>query len=310
MSSPAFLGAFGSTESQYSYYEIFIHPFVRDAEIIIAATIGYFVVQFATMAMMPYISLAYRKLSKTDQQNFAIRVVSIVNGFVMFNSAFIFLDELRRNNWTLHDRHYEEIPGYRPYRLMIVGYFLWDLLVCVGYRWGAMWTIHAIVSFLGTYFLAFPFSDQYAAYYTGMFETSNAFIHSAALLKMLKIHLGLASLLEYIFAGLFFFIRVLGGTFVTLSWYVDMVPRLLAGRGHSHFTIAVCLLSVAVVMVLQYVWFWEIVKIATGRGDAPSVVSSDSNDDDKKATNGSSSTSATSPASTTTRRRGAAPKVE
>lgn len=293
----SFFDSFGSTESQYSYYEIFFHPFVRDAGVILAAVVGYFIVQFGTMALMPLISPAYRKLSKADRQNFAIRVVSIANGIIMCNSAWIFMSELRRNGWTLHDRHYEEIPGYRPYRLTIVGYFLWDVLVCVGYRWGPLWIIHAIASFLGTYFLAFPFSDQYAAYYTGMFETSNAFIHSAALLKMLNMHLGLATVLEYMFAALFFIIRVLGGTFVTLSWYADMVPRLMAGRGHSHFTIVSCLVLVAIVMVLQYVWFWEIVKIATGRGDAPPVVSSTTSDKAEGQ-------------APTNRRRGAAQKVE
>jgi hypothetical protein len=106
--------------------------------------------------------------------------------------------------------------------------------------------------------------------------------------------------LEYIFAALFFIIRVVGGTVVTLSWYLDMIPRLIAGRGHSHFTIVCCLVLIAVVMVLQYVWFWEIVKIATGRGDPPAVVTSpEKKNDDVKDAAPAHSTGST----TTTRRR-------
>lgn len=266
---------FGSTESQYSYYDIFIHPFLRDADVIVSAMVAYFLIQYVTMFVMPYLSVGYRKLSKADKQTFAIRVVSIVNGLVMFNSAFFFLDQVRQNGGNIHDRHYEEIPGYRVYRLAIVGYFLWDVIVCIMYKWGAMWTIHAVAAFLGTYFLSFPFSDQYGTYYSGMFETSNAFIHSAALLKMLNTHLHVAAILEYVFAGLFFLIRVVGGTFVTTRWYMDMVPALLQGKGHSHAQIGACLVLVAIVMILQYVWFWEIVKLATGIGADKSAVKKD-----------------------------------
>mmetsp|Transcript_5921 Transcript_5921/g.6418 ORF Transcript_5921/g.6418 Transcript_5921/m.6418 type:complete len:315 (+) Transcript_5921:130-1074(+) len=260
--------ALGSKESSYSYYEIFVHPFLRDSDVILSAVAFYFFVQYATMFLMPIFSRKYRTLSLDDKRSFAIRVVSIVNGLFMFKSAFFFVDGLFKNG-GLHDRHYETIDGYRTYRLVIVGYFLWDIIVCVAYNWGFMWTVHAVASFTGTYFLAFPFSDQYATYYSGMFETSNAFIHGAALLKMLDSNLRLASILEYIFAALFFCIRVIGGTIVTSRYYMDMVPVLMAGKGHSHATIASCLFLVAVVMILQYVWFWEIIRIATGMSPSP-----------------------------------------
>lgn len=289
----------GSSESQYSYYDILFHPFVRDMDVILSAVVGYFIVQFATQFLMPYFSQGFRKLSLADQRSFAIRVVSIVNGIVMFQSAFVFVDQLRVNGWRLGKDHYTEVPGYRPFRLIIVGYFLWDLIVCVAYNWGAMWTIHAIASFLGTYFLAFPFSDQYGAYYSGMFETSNGFLHIAHLCKMLNVHLGFASTMEYIFAFLFFAIRVVGGTIVTSSWYMDMIPMLMAGKGHSHVTIISCLVLVFVVMILQYVWFWEIVKLALGLKPREEASSS-------KAQQGESSP----PAKDTVKRRRPAPKTE
>jgi len=248
----------------YTNYDVYIQPFLRDSDVVLPALAGWFFIQYATQFVMGLVSSEFARLDIKEQRNFAIRMCAVVNGLVMFKSAFFFLSELYRSGWSLHSDHYTEIPGYRPYRLIIVAYFLWDCIVCVLYRWNWQWKAHAVCSFFGTYFLAFPFSEQYATYFSGMFETSNAFIHTATMLRTLNTFVAVATFLEYVFAALFLFVRVVGGTYITYKWYAEMIPLMIDRKTHANTPIILCLSMIWPVLLLQYYWFYEIIAIGLG----------------------------------------------
>ena len=251
---------------QLSYYDVYLHPFVRDSDIIIPGFLGWFFVQFITNIVFNLVSSKYRSLPKEDKQQFGVRMCAILNGIAMSNSAYYFVREMQINNWSFHHDHYQEIDGYRPYRLLIVSYFLWDIVVCIAYGWSWKWTLHGVVSFFGTYFLAYPYAEQYATYYSGMFELSNAFYHVACIIRQLDGPAGVATLLEYSFGVMFLVIRIIGGTYVTSMYWLDMIELIRSGKAHAVSPIVCCLLLVLVVMFLQYVWFGDIIKAATGKG--------------------------------------------
>lgn len=258
----------GNDFSSLTPFEIYLFPLVRDSDILLPGFLGWFLVQFLTNLIFNVLSSKYRALPKGDKDQFGIRMCAIVNGLAMSNSAYYFITNMANNNWTFDEsKMYEVIDGYRPFRLLIVSYFLWDIVVCIAYGWSWTWTLHGIVSFFGTYFLAFPYADQYATYYSGMFELSNALYHIATMTRQLGGPAIIASILEMLFAGMFLLIRILGGTYVTYKYEQAMYELVVSGRAHSSGAVVVCMALVLVVMFLQYVWFSEIVKIALGKGE-------------------------------------------
>lgn len=251
------------------FVAVYLYPLYRDRDILVPGFLGWFAIQFLTNFIFSLVSGKYRALKPEDKQQFGVRMCAIANGIAMSNSAYFFVTNMQRNNWAFDEvQMYEEIPGYRPFRLLIVSYFLWDIVVCIMYGWSWKWTLHGIVSFFGTYFLAYPYADQYATYYSGMFELSNAFIHVATMIRQLGGPTVVAAVLEGTFALLFLVIRILGGTYVTTMYELAMWRLIQSGRAHASGAVAVCMALVLVVMFLQYVWFVEIVKVAAGGSGA------------------------------------------
>lgn len=239
-------------------YELYIEPFVRDFPYWLPCLFFWFAVQHGSYFILNKISKRFQSLSNDDKLAFCVRLCAITNSFSCYYSAFIFFTV------GIPGGFYVPSPGYGFNRILIVSYFSWDIFVVFRYNWDVAWKIHAIVSFLGTYFMSFPFADQYAAYFAGVFEMSNSFIHFPMLLQMMNLWPGLQMILKYTFAFLFLWIRVVGGTYVSYRFLNEAIPLFIAGEVHGRVPFAIVLVILTVVMLLQYVWFWEIVQIALG----------------------------------------------
>ncbi|CAD2221270.1 hypothetical protein AGDE_15798 [Angomonas deanei] len=88
---------------------------------------------------------------------------------------------------------------------------------------------------------------------------------------------GYAAVSEYVFAGMYFLVRVVGGTYVTGTWLSRTIPLFLhdvqlrfANPNQESFALhdegaaGIAILAITVIQLLQYVWFSEIVKRGLG----------------------------------------------
>ncbi|KAH8618828.1 TLC domain [Trypanosoma vivax] len=274
---------------RYGTYDLYVTPFARDANVIIPMVVLWFFLQWGAGVVLctRWCRKRSSKLTVAQHRELAVRFVSICNGLLMSGSAMCFLRELVDRNYTLSTDFYTEIEGYRFFRLSIVAYFIWDVVVCFAYGWGMPWKVHAIASFIGSYLLSFPFSDQYGSYFTGMFELSNVWLHLSEVISMLgsPALVPLAKLCSGIFAFLFVLIRVVGGTYTAGSWLL-LTYRLLSKNAeaggtlvHGEVPLCVSMLLLSLVQVLQYVWFVEIVRhvlgvVGTNKPTEPAVEAS------------------------------------
>lgn len=259
---------------QYTLYDIYVAPFVRDFGIFFPTFLMWFVLQWcAPRALARVFGSLFTRLSKEQQTELSVRMVSVCNGLLMTGAALCFASNFYAQRLTFCDDHYKEIAGYRFFRVAIVSYFAWDIVVCFVYRWGVIWKIHAISSFVGAYLLSFPIFDQYGSYFAGMFELSNAPLHLSVILRTLNsaaLH-SFADVLEKIFALCFLVIRVVGGSFVSFMWLRTSCAQLVAnlrsrGKLFNHEgPIVMCVVLLLVIQFLQYVWCAAIVRGAVSR---------------------------------------------
>ncbi|EPY29197.1 hypothetical protein STCU_04676 [Strigomonas culicis] len=268
-------------------YDVWVMPLVRDWQVFFSALAFYFVCQYMLVKYLPrWMGRHWEKLSTLQREDMVVRGCSIINGLVMSGSAVLFLSNFVHNGFGLPDDKYKPLKHYSFYRTTITAYFAWDVVTCFRYKWSVAWKVHGVFSFLGTYTLMFPFSDDYGGYYTGCFELSNAFLHVSIILRTLAgeeknaatkaVLENRATLCEYTFGVLFFIIRVIGGTYVTGTWMYttlsdvlsDFVHRGDAGykqKLHNEAAVALAILAVSTIQILQYIWFVAIIPKGDGQ---------------------------------------------
>lgn len=275
-----------------SPYEVFIYPLVRDAHLFFPMVAWWFVLHFIVLLLAPKLVPRFHRFDKKTQNDVAVRIVSMINGLVMFTAFPIFLNNLLTTGISPYNDVYKEISEYRFYRISITSYFCWDVAVCIYYRWELSWKIHAFCSLTGTLFLMFPMCDDLGSYFGGFFEGTNPLLHMAVTLRTISdvcdtssvsnrkdLRLKatcdrVATVLEYIFAVAFFLIRVVGGTVVTYccagefsrALFFDWVKRQPHEPQKSHSEVVLVLITVALagIQILQYVWFVMIIRKALG----------------------------------------------
>lgn len=166
-----------------SAYDVWVDPLKRELPLFTLTLTGWIALQFGFAIALPKFVPNWHRLARTQQQDVVIRCCSIVNGAIMTFFACSFLLQLKRYNWHFADDFYAVLPYYRYGRISIMAYFAWDIMICFYYKWSLSWKVHAFASFIGSYILAFPFSENYCVYYTGCFEMSNIFLHTASILR-------------------------------------------------------------------------------------------------------------------------------
>ena len=190
----------------------------------------WFAVQHAAHYIAIRASRSYRKLPPPAQSELDVRVVCIVNSLVSLRTVYIYFTEA----WYVPaGGMYVDIVSYRPCLALFISYFIWDVIVCFQFHWGAAFTVHAFASLFGTYSLSYPVSDYHSSYFGGCFECCNMVNHAAAILKLLKKAPRVVAALEYVFVFMFYTVRVAGGTVVSYHWFADIFYALYNGTAHA-----------------------------------------------------------------------------
>jgi len=143
-----------------------------------------------------------------------------------------------------------------------LGYFLWDLFICIKENWGIDWKIHAIFC-VAMYGIAVCTHSLYRwGIFALFYEFSTIFLHFYIFLFYYGLET-MANGVKIIFGLSFFFCRIIVGSFVTkecIEAYLGFKPIEFGciGDGIFAFVIIVNLLF----HVLNLYWFWLIVSAA------------------------------------------------
>jgi hypothetical protein len=240
-----------------------VAPAIREAHILIPGVIFWFLAQYV---IGPFVGRTvfpkYRSLSKKDQVEWDVRFVSALNSIICFGGAYTWLTgDLSSSEFG---DLYAQVPAFSFNRAWIVSYFIWDVIACVAHDWGFAFTAHGVAALTGSYFLMYPFSDAFGPWYTAVFELSNVFIHFSKLMSAVGTLKRLARISELTFAGMFFFIRVLGGSYYFAVHMYYSVVLLQEGKQHATVPVVFSMVNVTFLIGLQYYWFKIIVDVAMG----------------------------------------------
>ena len=244
-----------------SWYGFIVDPVVRDADLYSVCIPAWFIFFYVLAPMIGKTLLGkkYTKLSAKDRSDWDCRLTSVLNGLISAWPAYLFITQPMPecDLYAVRD-------GYRFNRVCITSYFFWDLFTCFYYNWDLPWKIHGIVSFVGTFVLAYPFVDIYATYFCGVFELSNIFLHTSSMMEMTKTMPSVSTALKYSFAVAFTFIRVIFGSLYAYRFLLCDYALLMSGTYHHIVPVFVTAFNIGVVQLLQYWWFWIIIKTVLG----------------------------------------------
>lgn len=122
----------------------------------------------------PYLVKSYNTLSKRNQINFNVHVVSMVQCVIILGlSAPLFNDPVLSK---------DRVDGYTPYCGFVIsmatGYFIWDVLICIRYYnlFGFGFLLHGAGALLVFIQGLRPFTQYYAPIFL-LFEASTPFVN-------------------------------------------------------------------------------------------------------------------------------------
>jgi hypothetical protein len=142
-----------------------------------------------------------------------------------------------------------------------VGFFAWDLYVCIAENWGPLYIVHAIAC--GFVFLGgiHPFLMHMGSVCL-LFEASTVFLHLRRMaidLKWSKYSPSIVSDLSMAFGLVFFVTRIVVGLTASYFWWFGMLSRIGDGTAHSIPIYCTYLACNALLCALNVYWFVGIV---------------------------------------------------
>jgi hypothetical protein len=199
--------------------------------------------------------------SGADQGRLALRVVSIVHGFIAF---FEFFEtwSMRSLLWPpqIYGSTFDTTAKY--WFEFAAAYYIWDLMTSIYTAYGFAFVIHGLLSFPVFLFAStgprFFLQGFYGRFFHGVFALSTPWMHIRELLVASGRDSGMLKLLmEVLFVITYIVCRVILGTYVSVKFMSEMANMLLYSpkKVHNKFVFGVSILSCAVITFLQLYWF-------------------------------------------------------
>ena len=232
-------------------------------EEIFLSAVFYQAIYIVSSIVSPMFCQGYRTLPKRTQLNFDIHVVSQVQAILILALSFpLFTDSVLKA-----DRVY----GYTPYggfvSAMAMGYFIWDIYICLRFlsMFGIGFAVHGIAA--GFVFLQSmrPMLIHYSPHFL-LFELSTPFLNVnwfASHLPEGTIPFSVQKINGLFLLSSFFFIRIVWGFYQASNVVMDLFfGASVYERVHPLWSsIGVCVANVSL-DILNVYWFYKMVRLA------------------------------------------------
>jgi len=165
-------------------------------------------------------------------------------------------------------RHYSATRKNLVIFPISIGYFTWDVLVCLYYRWPGGYLLHAVFCTLIYYLTLFPFEQYILLFFLVAFEQSTPWLHIRGFMQHTKTDSGVIyGFVGFMFAATFFIFRPILGSIVSYYWWQGIWKLYQSGNYHSEAILYWYMLTDFVLMGLMFFWSYVIIKNADNATD-------------------------------------------
>eukprot|EP00002_Diphylleia_rotans_P002461 TRINITY_DN11553_c0_g1_i1.p1 TRINITY_DN11553_c0_g1~~TRINITY_DN11553_c0_g1_i1.p1 ORF type:complete len:258 (+),score=43.75 TRINITY_DN11553_c0_g1_i1:64-837(+) len=208
--------------------------------------------------VFPCTNSVYAKLDHDKQIDMCLRIVSTAHAVVVVQGA-VYALSIDKEMWD--DYVWAHSPTAELYMAIAAGYFLWDTIMCLIHfkSHGVGFLLHGIGCFLA-YTLAFipekPFLRFYGCYFL-LWEISTPLLNMRFFLETFgNRHSTMYLINGFLFAGSFFFVRILAGIYTSVEVWQLLPNDLTVPRGLVYYYLT----ANAILNTLNVLWFFKIVK--------------------------------------------------
>ncbi|VVT49500.1 uncharacterized protein SAPINGB_P002300 [Magnusiomyces paraingens] len=236
--------------------------FAKHASEMVLATAFYHGVFIASRYLSPYFLPSYRTLTPKTRVNFDIHVVSHVQSILIVALSYpLFGDKVLAEN---------RVYSYTPYAgfitAMALGYFLWDIFICVKFIkvFGVGFLVHGVSAFFVFLQSTRPFLLFYSPHFL-LFELSTPFLNVnwfASHLPEGTISFTVQKINGVLLLSTFFFVRIAWGFYQAFRVAYDVLYLEVATRQYPLWVAIGVLAANLSLDFLNVFWFYKMVLLA------------------------------------------------
>eukprot|EP00668_Euglena_longa_P006689 GGOE01008001.1.p1 GENE.GGOE01008001.1~~GGOE01008001.1.p1 ORF type:complete len:272 (-),score=42.54 GGOE01008001.1:697-1437(-) len=231
---------------------------------ILTATAVFFLIQFGSgWICKNFFRSAWKELElgkSTDE--WCVRNVSTAHCFVAWTLV---------PGWFLKPQSavtdfYAFDPFVQTVLCISVGYFIWDLIICLWYRWPLPFLAHCICCLAVMYAGLYPFLHFQGRFFLGFYEISTPWLNVYKQMQLTGNTKGsLYTALGLLFAVTFTVARILWGIPYSVRWYFQMYELVNFGRPHSTAIVAMYVVANVILNGVNLLWWKGILDLAGRR---------------------------------------------
>ncbi len=165
----------------------------------------------------------------------------------------------------MHTHGGAERDGRERQGWLLSGYFFFDLWLVLTEDWGAIFVWHAVAALLVFLGGLRPFLHYVGTVFL-LYELSTPLMNLRRhLIEVMPQRQDLIAATSYVFAAVFFSVRIVFGLWVSFRWWAQMLDLWSRGAEHSHVLFALYLISNAALNGMNVYWFYVMISVASGR---------------------------------------------
>lgn len=240
-----------------SLREALLAHLTQNGPVILAVAVGWWVSEQACSLLLDYI-LPTR--SAHDRSDLNSRANGFIHGLLSCALALMALWE--SDSPILQDHVFGTSTTAKAVLTMSSGYFMWDVYAVIRDQASFGFVLHGVLCLVAYSSSLFPFIQYYGCIFL-MYELSTPFLNLRFLLIASKMtDTLLFTIINALFASLFFFSRIIFGFYFSYQFWREMLP--MASTGAVPYNIATIFYFVANICLntLNVIWLSVIVRNA------------------------------------------------
>jgi len=253
-------------------YDLLVRPFWDNYQLILLSCVCCQLIQWGTDFLSSLIFPTYKTLSAEKRLDWCVRVVSmfhalsamcLIPGFMNPEPSLATFDE-GTSQWTYF--HFGFSAESQFFYSISVGYFLWDTIICIYYRWGFEFLIHGVLCFLAYYCCLYPFQHYWGRFYLGVYEISTIPLHIRGCMKLIDVDHRIFLFVQTLWVISYTICRIFLGAYYTWIWWLEINNLLVTDTCRSPYLCYFFIFINFSMMALMWYWWSLIIKGLLGIG--------------------------------------------